>query len=198
MSAQRNGLRSCDSQIVKDFGSVKCLPLKPLTRKDILARFNSVKGLSDHRVKGCSKDDSPCNNAMRSEKNVAAILAVEIQELYRKFGLKTVIFQQVCAKILAVKKAYYKSRKNLQAKAKFSDSEFVSFRAKKQPREILREDMVPNIHRFFMLYRHVSYSLTGMYCWCGFDSFQLHDIWNLWLRNWFLYISSLTEDSALI
>ena len=78
---------------------------------------------------------------MRSEKNVAAILAVEIQELYRKFGLKTCIFQQVCAKILAVKKAYYKSRKNLQTKAKFSDSEFVSFRAKKQPREILRKDI---------------------------------------------------------
>ena len=81
MSAQRNGLRSCDIQIVKDFGSIKCLPLKPLTRKDILARFNSLRGLVDHRVKGCSKDDLPCNNDMRSEKNVAAILAVEIQKL---------------------------------------------------------------------------------------------------------------------
>ena len=141
MADNRNGLRSHDMQIVKDIGCISSLPLQPLTKRDILARFNAIRGPAKYTVKGSDKENIPIHNAQKTEKKVAQIIGAEIQELYRKFGIKTNQFQQICAKVLMVKKDYYKSLKNHSTKSKFSVDLHVSFKAKNQPREILNEDI---------------------------------------------------------
>ena len=137
----RNGLRSGDLQIVKDIGSISSLPHQPLTKRDILARFNAIRGPANYRVKGSDKENNPLNNKQKTEKKVAQILGAEIQERYRKFGLKTLQVKHICAKVLSVKKDYYKSLKSPSARSKFCVTSHVSFRAKNQPREILNKDI---------------------------------------------------------
>ena len=138
MSAQR---RSDNAKIVKEFGIIETSPGRPLKKRDILARYNAIKGLDNHTVKGCNKDSLPCNNKVLTEKRIAEKIAEEIQDLYQNIGLRTIVFKQICAKVLSQKSDYYKSLKSAHAKSKFSPDVFVSFRAKKQPKETLKEDI---------------------------------------------------------
>ena len=128
--AKKSTLRSDTASIVKDFSLLKKLPLRPLTKGDIIGRFNGIRG-------AVSFKETPAPNVF-SEKKTAHILANEIEALYCRFGLKTVVRSTLVLKVLKTREDYYKSRKK-NAAARFSIDDIVSFKAKKQPRETLEE-----------------------------------------------------------
>ena len=74
MSA-KHGLRSTDKQAVKDFVVSNFLPQKPLSKRDILARYNSFVGTTKYTIKGTDKENIPCHNANLSEKNIAKAMS---------------------------------------------------------------------------------------------------------------------------
>ena len=45
MAAKKTNLRSLIATIVKDFGLIDSLPYHPLTKADILGRFNGIRGV---------------------------------------------------------------------------------------------------------------------------------------------------------
>ena len=131
--AKKGTLRSDTASIVKDFSILEKLPLRPLTKRDIIGRFNGIRG-------AVSFKETPAPNVL-SERKTAHLLANEIEDLYQRFGLKTVVQSTLILKVLKTKEDYYKSRKNQYAAARFSADDIVSFKAKKQPRETLQEDI---------------------------------------------------------
>ena len=125
--ALKKVLRSYDLQIIKDFGISESLPLRPLLKCDILARYSSIR-------------QNSVNIPVLTDWQIAYKLVEEIEDLYKKFGLKTVTKVNATKKVLAVKSEYYKWRKKVHSKT-FPSSDPVSFRAPKQPREVLKDDI---------------------------------------------------------
>ena len=131
--------RSFTSPLEKEVGTITALPLRPLTKKDILARYCELKG--NQSAKGTDKSNLPYNNHDRTERNLAKIICEEIEVLYKKFGIKTITPQNICVKVLQVKKEYYKAAKSPQSRARYVINDSVSFKAKKQPKTTLKEDL---------------------------------------------------------
>ena len=135
MAPKKASLRSAGATIVKDFGLLDKLPYRPLSKADILGRFNGIRGV-------LSFTDTPCYNGdVLSENQTIAKLAAEIVELYGKFKLKSNHERSVQIKIKKIKTGYYKAKKNAQAAVRFNSAEIVSFKADKQLREVLKEDI---------------------------------------------------------
>ena len=102
-------LRSDMGTIVKDFGFLDSLPYKPLTRADILGRYNAIRGI-------LSFANTPCwTSDVLPEWNTIAKIVSEIVELYGKFGVKCNHERHIHKKI---KTDYFKSKKNAQAAKK--------------------------------------------------------------------------------
>ena len=125
--ALKKVLRNYDLQIIKDFGIRESLPLRPLMKCDILTRYSSIR-------------QNSVNIPVLTHWQIAYKLVEEIEELYKKFGLKTVTKINASKKVLAIKNEYYKWRKKVHLKT-FPISDVVSFRAPKQPREVLKDDL---------------------------------------------------------
>ena len=98
---KKKTLRSDKATIVKDFSLLEKLPLRPLTKGDIIGRFNGIRG-------AVSFKKTPANNVL-SERKTAHILANEIEELYCRFGLKIVVRSTLILKVLKTKTDNYKS-----------------------------------------------------------------------------------------
>ena len=72
--AEKAGLHSDSGTIVKDFGLLESLSYKPLSRADILGRYNGIRRVLPFT-------DTPCwTSAVLSENKTIAKLASEIVE----------------------------------------------------------------------------------------------------------------------
>ena len=83
----------------------------------------------------------PIHNTKLSEKYIVRNICEEVVTLYKKFGLKTVTDLAIKDNIVKVRKEYRKAQKNSQAKARLNLDETILFKAKQQPREVLKEDL---------------------------------------------------------
>ena len=109
MGPKKANLRSDMGTIVKDFGLLDSLPYKPLTRANILGRYNGIRGV-------LSFTNTPCwtSDVLPEWKTIAKIVS-EIMELYGKFGVKCNHERHIHKKIKKIKTDYFKSKKNAQA-----------------------------------------------------------------------------------
>lgn len=80
-------------------------------------------------------------NTKLTEKHIVNSISEEIVILYKKFGLKPISQQCIKEKIVKVRREYQKGQKNVQAKVRLNLDETVSFQAKQQPHETLKEDI---------------------------------------------------------
>ena len=82
MRPKKANLRIGMGTIMKDFGLLYSLPYKPLTRADILGRYNGIRGVLSFTITPCWASD-----VLPEWKTIAKIIS-EIVELYGKFGVK--------------------------------------------------------------------------------------------------------------
>ena len=105
MAPKKASLRSESATIVKDFGLLESLPCKPLSRADILGRYNGIRGV-------LSFTNTPCyTSKVLSENKTIAKLTGEIVELYGKFGVKCFHERSIQIKLKKIKTNYFKSKK---------------------------------------------------------------------------------------
>ena len=139
--APRNALRSNTTERVKDVGVIEHFPQRPLTKRNILQRYNAFMGSEKYTVQGTEKENMPIHNMKLREKYIVQKIYEEVVTLYKKFGLKPMSHVAMKDKIGKVRTEYRKSQKNSQAKARLNLDEVISFKAKQQPREVLKEDL---------------------------------------------------------
>ena len=140
MAGAKSILRSNSTNAVKEIGIIDHLPLKPLSKKNILQRYNSFIS-TRYDILGIEKENIPVHNSELTEKHIVNIISEEIITLYKKFGLKPITKQCIKEKIIKIRREYKKTLKNVKSKGKLNLDEKVSFQARKQPRETLKEDI---------------------------------------------------------